>query len=203
MFHFMKTRTTIFALLASLIMIPASMAATTSSVDTHANTKSGYDIEIEYLHHMHFKDRSINTYNVHLLKYAGTTHIGKIHDIDWYRGVTISRPVGSLVENDVKQDSDAVGLGYTFLLRKERKWGPHFAAALDASGGLMLYNNAFPATGRAYNFMWRIGPRIMYHITDCNSIFLGWTYMHVSNGWGTKNPSYNAGGITLGFNRIF
>ncbi len=187
------------ALVAAVTMAPASTWAAT----TAAPAKSGYEIEGEYLHSMHFKDRSINTYNVHILKYAGTTHLGRIHGIDWYRGLTVSRPIGTLVENHVERDSAAAGLGYTFLVRKEKPLGSHFSMALDASGGLMFYDKAFPATGRAYEFMWRIGPRLLYHMTDTSSLVLGWTYMHVSNGLGTRNPGYNGGGLTLGYNRLF
>jgi hypothetical protein len=103
-----------------------------------------------------------------------------------------------LTKDNEKRDSDALGVGYTYLLRKKKNISKQMAFAFDASGGLVFYNQAFPATGRAYNFMWRFGPRVIYRPTVRTSLSLGWTYMHVSNGMRSHNPGYNSGGITLG-----
>ena len=157
------------------------------------NLKAPDELEIEYLHPMNFTNRHIDTYSIHILE-----SVGNIHHTDVYRGFTITRATGSLTEDNEKRDSDALGIGYTYLFRKKKNISKKVALAFDASGGLVLYDQAFPANGRAYNFMWRVGPRVIYMPTARTSISLGWTYMHVSNGMQTHNPGYNSGGVTLG-----
>jgi len=155
--------------------------------------KAPDEVEIEYLHPMNFTDRHIDTYSIHILE-----SIGNIHHTDVYRGFTITRATGSLTKDNIERNSDALGVGYTYLFRKKKNISKHVALAFDASGGLVLYDQAFPATGRAYNFMWRVGPRIIYMPTARTSLSLGWTYMHVSNALRSHNPGYNSGGFTLG-----
>ena len=203
----MKNKKIFSVVLVSLFSICCfsgfSNEAAAKSVNNTNTVKNGYEIEFDYLHPLSFKNRRIDTYNLHVLKSFKTISIGRVHDVDVYRGITISRPIGDLTENGSDWDSNAVGLGYTYLLRKSRPINNKVSLAVDASGALMLYNRAFPATGRAYNFMWRIGPRVIYSFNKSNAMTLGWTFMHVSNGWGTKNPSYNGGGITVGYNHAF
>jgi len=155
--------------------------------------KAPNEIEIEYLHPMSFKKRHIDTYSIHILE-----SIGNIHHTDVYRGFTVTRALGSLTDGNEERNSEALGMGYTYLFRKKKNISKKVALAVDASGGLMFYDQAFPATGRAYNFMWRVGPRVIYMPTAATSLSLGWTYMHVSNGMGSHNPGYNGGGVTLG-----
>ena len=156
--------------------------------------KAPDELEIEYLHPMNFKDRHMDTYSVHILE-----SVGNIHHTDVYRGFMVTRALGSITDDNEERKSDALGIGYTYLLRKKKNISKKVALALDVSGGLVFYDQAFPATGRAYNFMWRVGPRVIYMPTTRTSFSLGWTYMHVSNGMQTHNPGYNSGGITLGF----
>ena len=151
------------------------------------------EIEIEYLHPMNFKDRHMDTYSLHILE-----SVGNIHHTDVYRGFTVTRALGSITNDNEERNSDALGIGYTYLLRKKKNISKKLALAVDVSGGLVFYDQAFPATGRAYNFMWRVGPRVIYMPTTRTSFSLGWTYMHVSNGMQTHNPGYNSGGVTIG-----
>jgi long-subunit fatty acid transport protein len=57
--------------------------------------------------------------------------------------------------------------------------------------------------------MWRIGPNFIYQINDNLQIDIGYKLMHVSNRQqsnspaSSHNPSYNAGGITLSFTKLF
>ncbi|MEN6620696.1 MAG: acyloxyacyl hydrolase [Smithella sp.] len=67
------------------------------------------------------------------------------------------------------------------------------------SGGFIVYDKTFPAGGRYYNFMWRIGSQFIYKISKDSSVNVGYMLMHVSNGFKTHNPGYNARGISLGF----
>jgi lipid A 3-O-deacylase len=156
------------------------------------------ELEIDYLHPMNFKDRHIDTYSMHLFE-----SIGNINHTDVYRGFTITRATGYLTKDNEEKDSEALGVGYTYLLRKKKNISKKVALAFDVSGGLVLYNQAFPATGRAYNFMWRVGPRVIYMPTARTPLSLGWTYMHVSNGMQAHNPGYNSGGVTIGFGGDF
>jgi lipid A 3-O-deacylase len=155
--------------------------------------KAPNEIEIEYLHPMNFKDRHMDTYSTHIFE-----SVGNINHTDLYRGFTVTRVLGSITNDNGERNSDALGIGYTYLLRKKENISKKVVLAFDVSGGLVLYDQAFPATGRAYNFMWRVGPRVIYMPTTRTSFSLGWTYMHVSNGMQSHNPGYNSGGITLG-----
>lgn len=158
-----------------------------------SGVKAPSEIEIEYLHPMNFKDRHMDTYSVHILE-----SVGNIHHTDVYRGFMVTRALGSITDDNEERKSDTLGIGYTYLLRKKKNISKKVALALDVSGGLVFYDKAFPANGRAYNFMWRVGPRVIYMPTARTSFSLGWTYMHVSNGMQSHNPGYNSGGVTLG-----
>ena len=74
---------------------------------------------------------------------------------------------------------------------------------LGARLGALAYHKAFPAQGRPWGFMWRIGPRFTYKYTSHNSISLGYMMSHHSNGMKTKNPGHNAIGFSLGLNHTF
>ena len=55
--------------------------------------------------------------------------------------------------------------------RREKDISPK--VAMDASGGFMLYTYAFPEHGRAFNFMWRIGSRVIWKTSDHSNLSLG------------------------------
>jgi hypothetical protein len=84
------------------------------------------------------------------------------------------------------------------MIRNEKKLSEKLTGAFDMSGGFILYDKAFPAEGRSYNFMWRMGPRFIYKISENSSVNIGYMLMHVSNGLKTHNPGYNAHGVSLG-----
>lgn len=163
------------------------------------STESKIEVDTDYLRHAQFKDRYIDTVSLHILE-----NISKKNNRSIYRGITITRPYGHIInENQQTKDSSAVGVGPVYMLRNEKKFSERLSEALDLSGGLIVYDKAFPADGRYYNFMWRIGPRLIYKTSENSSVNIGYTLMHVSNGFRTHNPGYNGEGVSLSFQGKF
>lgn len=162
-----------------------------------AKPQKEVEVQLEYLQHRFFKNRHIDNYNIHLYKKWKS-----IHALSIYGGVTITGATGYLVDDDqpgVQKNSDALGIGPSFLLRWEKHLSGKLYADLDASGSLRIYGKAHPADGRAYDFLWRIGPRLTYRCTENTAISLGYMFAHMSNGWKNHNPGYNGVGFSLGF----
>lgn len=156
---------------------------------------SKLEMDWDYLTHAHFRDRYIDTVSLHILE-----NISKKNNRSIYRGITVTRPYGYLInDNQQTKDSSAVGIGPVYMIRNEKDLSGKLSAALDMSGGFIVYDKKFPAGGEYYNFMWRIGPQLIYKAGDNSSVNIGYMLMHVSNGLRTHNPSYNAQGISLGF----
>ena len=161
--------------------------------------ESKIEVDSDYLTHAHFKDRYIDTVSLHILE-----NISEKNNRSIYRGVTITCPYGHIINEDRQtKESSAVGVGPIYMLRNEKKLSEKLSEALDMSGGLIVYDKAFPANGRYYNFMWRIGPRVIYKTSENSSINIGYTLMHVSNGLRTHNPGYNGEGVSLSFQGNF
>lgn len=139
-------------------------------------------------------DRDIDTVSLHILK-----EIAKTGNKPIYRGITITRPTGSLTYHGQTLNRSAVGIGPTYMIRAKKHYSDKLSTALDISGSLILYDKAFPAGGRAFNFMWRIGPKLIYKTSEYSSINVGYTVMHVSNGFNSHNPGYEANGVSIGF----
>jgi lipid A 3-O-deacylase len=155
------------------------------------------ELNWDYSTHWHFEDRYIDTVSLHMLE-----KISKKGNRSVYRGITITRPYGHIVDdNHRNKDSSAVGVGPTYMIRSKIYHFAKLEAAIDMSGGLIIYDKAFPAGGRAYNFMWRFGPRFIYNFNPNSSLSIGYVLMHVSNGLHSRveNPSYNARGVSLGW----
>ncbi|VBB05936.1 lipid a 3-o-deacylase (pagl) [Lucifera butyrica] len=164
-----------------------------------ADSKTGQDNPVEldwdYLTHVHFNDRYIDTGSLHILE-----KISEKNNRSVYRGITITRPHGHIIDdNHQTQDSSAVGVGPVYMIRNEKQFSGKLYGAFDMSGGFIVYDKAFPAGGRCYNFMWRFGPRLIYKISEDSSVNIGYLFMHVSNGFRSHNPGYNARGVSLGF----
>ncbi|MCE5287157.1 MAG: acyloxyacyl hydrolase [Pelosinus sp.] len=156
---------------------------------------SKVELDFEYLTPAHFKDRYIDTAQLHILE-----NISKKDNRSVYRGITITRPYGHIINDDKEtKDSSAVGVGPVYMVRNEKYHSGKLTAAVDMSGGLILYDKKFPAGGQYYNFMWRIGPQLIYKASENSSVNIGFMLMHVSNGLRTHNPSYNAQGVSFGF----
>lgn len=156
---------------------------------------SKIELDWDYLNRAHFRDRFIDTVSVHILE-----NVSKTKNKSIYRGITVTRPTGYLIDDNQRtRDSSAVGVGPVYMIRYEKALSRKLSEALDVSGGVIVYDEAFPAGGRYFNFMWRIGPRLIYKINENSSLTLGYTLMHVSNGFQSHNPGYNGEGVTLGF----
>ena len=145
-------------------------------------------------------DRDLDTVSVHILKKISETKNKSI-----YRGITITRPLGNvtLEHQTQSQDSSAVGIGPMYMIRTEKHYSGKLSSAFDISGGVILYDKPFPAGGRYYDFMWRICPKLIYKFNEDTAINVGYTMMHVSNGFRTHNPGYDAHGVSLGFVKNF
>lgn len=151
------------------------------------------EVQFEYIEHRFYKNRHIDNYTIHLyqeMKRNGT--------VSFWRGLTFTRPTGYLTEDDGShRDSDAWGFGPSFMIRWEKPVGAKWSVGIDGTGSLLAYNHAFPAGGRAFGFMWRVGPRVSYYPDEDSAIRLGWSYMHCSNGFSSHNPGYNGVGFSL------
>ena len=140
-------------------------------------------------------ERYLDTTSLHILKQIAPTH----HHKTLYRGITVTRPRGDIIWEYEEHNSSAVGIGPVYLLRYEKPQSGKLSQAFVLRGGFILYNKKFPYGGQYYNFMWRIGPQLIYKMNEHSSITVGYTLMHVSNGLRTHNPGYDSHGISWGF----
>ena len=139
-------------------------------------------------------NRNLDTVSLHILEKISATKTRSI-----YRGITVTRPHGDITLEHQTHSSSAVGAGPIYMIRNEKYYSDKFSAALDMSGSFIVYDKAFPAGGRHYNFMWRIGPQFIYKVSENSSVNVGYMVVHVSNGFKTHNPGYDAHGVTFGF----
>ena len=165
-----------------------------------AAAQKDYEIQMEYLSGKSFSSRNVNNYNVHIFRKAkdnGTFSISY--------GATFTRAVGATNprQEGIWKDSNGVGIGPAGLLRWQKKVSGKFYASWDFSGSFMLYNKAHPAEGRAYGFLWRTGPRLIWKYGENDSVSLGYSVSHFSNAMKTHNPGYNTLGFSLGITHSF
>lgn len=172
---------------------PASLAEAADAAAEDIVHSHPVEVQFEYIEHRAYKNRHIDNYTVHLyqeMKRNGT--------VSFWRGLTLTRPTGYLVEDDGShRNSDSWGVGPSFMIRWEKPVGEKWSVGLDGTGSLLAYNHAFPAGGRAFGFMWRVGPRVSYYPDKDSAIRLGWSFMHCSNGFSDHNPGYNGVGFSL------
>lgn len=178
---------------ASASASPAPLAEAADTAAEDIVRSHPVEVQFEYIEHRAYKNRRIDNYTVHLyqeMKRNGT--------VSFWRGLTLTRPTGYLVEDDGShRDSDSWGVGPSFMIRWEKPVGEKWSVGLDGTGSLLAYNHAFPAGGRAFGFMWRVGPRVSYYPDKDSAIRLGWSFMHCSNGFSDHNPGYNGVGFSL------
>ena len=165
--------------------------------DCHAMAKNA-ELQVEYLRHHVFSKRFIDNYNVHVFQKAHE-HAG----LTFHRGFTVTRAHGYTTEDDIRRSSNAVGLGPACMIRWERPISGKLYGDLELSGSFLIYNSEFPAQGRRWGFMWRVGPRLTWKYTKDNSFSLGYMFSHSSNGMRRKNPGHHAFGFSIGFNHNF
>lgn len=159
-----------------------------------AEPRKNLEVQLEYLEGRFFKKRDVDLYNVHV--YRQYKELGAL---SLHYGLTFERATGNTTEDDIWRDAEAVGFGPSYMMR----WTKHISGKLDGSidgaGSLLVYNHAHPGNGRAYGFLWRIGPRLTYHYTDRDALSLAYLFHHSSNGMSSHNPGYNGVGFSLGF----
>ena len=157
------------------------------------------EVEVEYLLPID-EDRQIDTISVNILK-----EISQKDRLSFYQGITITRVWGSTFYKCKTCDNSAFGLGPDFLLRYDMFKSEKLALSMDMNGGLIFYNQDFPAGGKLYNFMWRLGPKLSCIINDQARLNVGYKLMHVSNGSisGKRNPAYDAGGLSISLEWTF
>lgn len=156
------------------------------------------EIQMEYLDGRYFKERDIDLYDLHLYR-----QYCKVHHVSLHYGLTVERAVGATTEQGIRRDSQAVGLGPSYMIRWEKDWSSKWSGSIDGTGSILAYNHAHPAGGRAFGFLWRIGPRLTYHCNESDSVSLAYLFHHSSNGFNSHNPGYNGVGFSLGFAHRF
>ena len=159
------------------------------------------EIQLEYLEGNMFNQRNVNNYNVHF--FEKVTDSGAM---SYWRGLTFTRAVGYTnprKDGGVHHDSQGVGLGPAFMLRWDKKVSGKLHGSLDFTGSFMLYNKAHPYDGRAYGFLWRLGPRLTWQFREQDSFSVGYSISHFSNGLRSHNPGYNTLGLSVGYTHNF
>ncbi|WP_020409584.1 hypothetical protein [Hahella ganghwensis] len=106
---------------------------------------------------------------------------------------------------DVNYKNSAFALGPGVQLDWRAFEHEKFSFRLEGIGNLFIYNDKFPAGGKHYNFMWRIGPSIYYRLDNSSTVGGGYHWSHTSNGTGVRpeNPSYDAEGAFIRYSRHF
>lgn len=151
------------------------------------------EVQFEYIEHRFFDHRAIDNYSIHMYQEIRTNGT-----MSFWRGLTLTRPTGCITEeNSPRESSDSWGIGPSFMIRWDKPVSEKWSMGIDGTGSLLVYNHAFPAGGRVFGFMWRIGPRLSYHPNEDSAIRLGWSFMHASNGFHSHNPGYNGVGFSL------
>ena len=178
----------IFLLFAAVFSLPQGCCAMAKNAE----------VQVEYLRHRNFARRFIDNYTIHVFQKAHE-HAG----LTFHRGITVTRPHGYTTEDNIRRDSNAAGLGPACMIRWERPISGKLYGDLECSGSFLIYSKAFPAQGRPWGFMWRIGPRLTWKYTKNNSFSLGYMFSHSSNGMRTKNPGHDSFGFSIGFNHNF
>ncbi len=159
------------------------------------------EIQLEYLEGKTFSQRHVNNYNAHFFEKVTDNGV-----MSYWRGLTFTRALGYTnprKDGGVHHDSQGVGLGAAFMVRWDKKVSGKLHGSLDFSGSFMLYNKAHPYDGRAYGFLWRLGPRLTWQFREDDSISLGYYFSHFSNGLRRHNPGYNTLGFSIGYTHSF
>ncbi len=190
----------------TVVLLSVLTGTATCGVPTHRDSVRAIQFKLEagpeYMAPYHHS-RQIQTISADLM--LGVQFFRKVR-LSLYGGGTMTYAWGNIIEwdqnfQDVKYSNSAFGAGPAFIVRVEPVISRHVSLSADISGALILYTAHFPAGGDIYNFMWRLGPSVLYHINDRCSLVMSAKWMHVSNGQGLNphNPSYEAVGGAIHF----
>ena len=189
-------------ILLSLVLLflinSEALAKSEEATDKNADVKKNFEIQLEYFNGKIFNNRNVNNYNVHVFQ-----QFKQRRALSLYRGITFTRATGYSKPEEDFLDSEGVGVGPAFMLRWKKHVSGKLYATADFTGSLMFYNKAHPAQGRAYGFLWRLGPRLLWQYSKNDAISLGYSISHFSNGLRSHNPGYNGLGFTLNFQHQF
>ncbi len=191
-------------ILSMLAIFLASMSVASAEEISEPDKKiyeDANEIQFEYLEGRRFSQRNVTNYNVHF--FEKVTDSGAM---SYWRGLTFTRALGYTnprKDGGVHHDSQGVGLGPAFMLRWNKNISGKLDGSLDFTGSLMFYNKAHPYDGRAYGFLWRLGPRLTWQATAEDSFSLGYSISHFSNGLRSHNPGYNTIGFSVGYTHNF
>lgn len=150
----------------------------------------GWDFQAEYLKHSK-SEKHVDNYNFHVYR-----HFWNNDYLSFYVGGTASLADG-YVDKYLRKNSDAFGIGPSVMGRLEFNPFGNFYTGLEVAGTMRFFTKAHPAGGRAYDFLWRVGPRISYKVGNYTSFGLSVLYAHASNGMGSHNPGYEMTGVNL------
>ena len=161
--------------------------------------KDLYELQLEYLSSSPFTARrDMRNYNVHIFKKGK-----QVHALSMYYGLTFTRATGYNIPRGIAYDSNGVGAGPAMMMRWEKRLSGKLHGSIDFTGSLMFYNKAHPYDGRAYGFLWRLGPRLIWKYDENNSFSVGYSISHFSNGMRKHNPGYNIAGVSIGLSHEF
>ena len=122
----------IFLLFAAVFSLPQGCYAMAKNAE----------VQVEYLRHRIYARRFIDNYNIHVFQKAHE-HAG----LTFHRGITFTRPQGYTTEDNIRRDSDAVGLGPAGMIRWERPISGKLYGDLEFSGSFLIYKQSFSGTG--------------------------------------------------------
>lgn len=191
----------ILSIVAMSLMVSNMASAEEVEEPATQRFEDANEIQLEYLEGRRFSQRNVNNYNVHY--FEKVTDSGAM---SYWRGLTFTRALGYTnprKDGGVHHDSQGVGIGPAFMLRWDKQASGKLHASIDFTGSLMLYNKAHPYDGRAYGFLWRLGPRLTWQFREDDSISLGYSISHFSNGLRKHNPGYNTLGFSVGYTHSF
>jgi hypothetical protein len=166
------------------------------SASAQTSCVEGWDFQAEYLKH-NKSDKHVDNYNLHVYK-----HLWNNDYLSFYYGGTASIANGYM-DKDEKKDSDAFGIGPSIMGRLEFNPFGSFYTGLEVGGTMRFFTKAHPAGGRAYDFLWRVGPRFSYKLGNYSALGLTLLYAHASNGMNSHNPGYEMKGVNLDFEYKF
>ena len=171
----------------------------TKEANKYAELRRNIEVQLEYFNGKIFNNRNVNNYNFHVFQ-----QVDERRALSIYRGLTFTRATGySRPSGKGWLDSEGVGIGPAFMLRWKKQLSGKLYVAGDFTGSLMFYNKAHPAEGRAYGFLWRLGPRLLWQYNKDDSFSIGYSISHFSNGLKSHNPGYNGLGFTLNYQHHF
>ena len=144
-------------------------------------------------------DRSINSYHIN----AGIGYSPR-ENINFYWLATLANNKGYSIDGLApvrsRMNDDSSGIGTSAMARWYFFRNDTFRLFVDASSGLIYFNQCFPSQGSRWNFYHKAGLGVTYQLSKENHLELAYRQMHISNGKGpdSSNPAIDSEGISVG-----